>query len=41
MNNKNVDYIVLNTKNGVNKNEGIGFHPATTLFLVKFKTDIN
>ena len=32
MNNKNVDYVVLNTKNGVNKKNRIGFHPATTLF---------
>ena len=31
-NNKNVDYIVLNTKDGVNKKNRIGFHPATTLF---------
>mgnify|MGYP003952475415 CR=1 FL=1 len=31
-NNKNVDYILLNTKEGINKKNRIAFHPATTLF---------
>ena len=45
-NNKNVDYVVLNTKDNVNMRKNrIGFHPATTLFfgeisdkIIKFKS---
>ena len=39
-NNKNVDYIFLNTKEEVNKTNIIGFHPATTLFFSEISDKI-
>ena len=34
-NNKKVDYLLLNTKEGVNKKNRVGFHPGTTLFFAE------
>ena len=39
-NNKNVDYVVLNTKDNINKKNRIGFHPATTLFFGEISDNI-